>query len=266
MDLTSLRGNTESTVLFANQPLARERAILEDTPLYDFREDANNLIDVSSNQVVAMLPSTPTVGDVLVGDRENPFLRAIAAVSTNRDGSYTLDTRDAVITDVVREGALRATSPLSYSNVGKRASQVEFVAGSSLTISAEASVEMGITPSLEVTFEDGDLERIALSAIGNLDFSLGASIAAEASLEGSWERDILSHDFGTQLFFIGWLPVWITWELDLGARAELTGNATANVALEQRSFPSSSSLVWKESSRTVANGKRSIVFLDNWNP
>jgi hypothetical protein len=190
-------------------------------------------------------------GSVIAGHGGGGYLRRVTEVSENPDGSLTVHTVEAALTELIAEGhfVLRAAALPPQ----PQAFQIGLPAGLPCTLEATGQV-VQVTPSYDFTPElelevdigwDDDAQRPVLEyarAVVTGDLTLTTTLASQGTVHGRCEADLLGAlqpVSWTTNFALGLLPVTVrhklgpslTVALDLLLEGGLTATASVTVSL-----------------------------------
>ncbi len=223
------------------QPIVSENAVVVGTNI--------PLVESSSRELVFGLPSgaTPgfTVGDVIVGDPENPFFARVLDVTTET-GSVRVQTGTATLAEIVEQGYLRtalvfvpgATKGLSLPLVKGITGTVEVPSlvwnatqtfeesGVTATLVGEASIQARI--ELEAELRQG-IKFFRAEAIGKLGINLSIDIDSKNEYDkGPLEGEVARWN---QVFLqkFGEVPIWEQVTIRLVAGIDLDTEASTYI-------------------------------------
>ncbi|MDJ0840668.1 MAG: carboxypeptidase regulatory-like domain-containing protein [Acidobacteriota bacterium] len=231
LGVVSLRGSRDSTVLFGNPALPDQFIDLGNRNVVNLWENPEAILAITPDTVSLTKEVTPPdTGSVMVGSETTPFLRRVDSV-VDRGNFYELATTRVSLEEVVKEGSLYAAFDITEDSLPTRktSSRVQFTSGASLTVNADVTVSPSLRPIIEWDTSDDESDRVRLSAVGSLDIGIAAEINGTTQGSLHWDKTVLDTNLGTDVYFIGWLPVVVSWDLMIEARAELNGNAEGNL-------------------------------------
>ena len=231
MAIIALRGTRDSALLFGNPSIPHQSVDFGGQNIVNYLDRPDAILAVTATTIsIPMDQPPPEAGSIIVGSIDNPFLRRVESIAMGGN-QYDLTTTDVALTDVVHEGKLYAAFDTGTATpvVAKTESEIQFSNETSIHVSAAVTVNPSLRPVIEWDSSNGRTTRLRMSAIGNLEIDIDAEINGTVTGSARWEERLLERNLGTRVFFIGWLPVFVSWKLIIDAQAELMGNASGNM-------------------------------------
>jgi hypothetical protein len=218
------------------------------------------------------------VGDILVNTTEPYFLKKVVEVARQSSGELVVETRQAALTEVVKQASIRQQLSIPDSARQKlalpRRTKEFFVTFDNTTIAADAKGSVKVTAGhlsfdpqydFALEIEDGEVEEFLLAAGGQLDASLAFQLAASGALSLSQEKELARFPLKPYHFVVwaGYVPIVIgvQTEFSVGAEVSMAGAGTlvsggslqqeVRLGAERASFRPAPAPVLERSSRTA---------------